>query len=467
MVEAIRKGTGGSNSADGVDGTYMADVLSVKPLTIKMHNTTITKNLYINPALMLNASDSGEDIKKPFITPFEPQEAYEFLKEFHEKYVLKKGDTVVVHITGSSFYIAGKAVKAWAGWDWLKANVPVMCNWDGGIDYFLDPDDYTKKADGTNSDAANIDYAGDAMAIVKKIYKKEYKVGNDRYVYFCERKVDDDFHAVGFNVLGKERDYMLIPMFYGSIDSNGKMRSIAGQWSCLTASGSAADSANGKAIGTAEQYTAIQAASGKALFFGGALTNTLADICILLSKSTDSQTAFGSGMCSTYVEDKAQHYGTKINTVIGGGQFYGSNDNKSFNKIFHSCVMGSYMLWQRDPYMLLINGRIKVSPDYTYDLTGAKYLDTGVNLAKNGYYATTQVVKDFGAVPNDEIACSSATGYCDHTWVNAEIPAVSLRFGGCDHGAHDGLWARTLGGVAANAWWSCGASKLLPAPAAA
>ena len=87
-------------------------VLSVKPLTIKMHNTTITKNLYINPALMLNASDSGEDIKKPFITPFEPQEAYEFLKEFHEKYVLKKGDTVVVHITGSSFYIAGKAVKA-------------------------------------------------------------------------------------------------------------------------------------------------------------------------------------------------------------------------------------------------------------------------------------------------------------------------------------------------------------------
>ena len=183
---------------------------------------------------------------------------------------------------------------SWADWDWLKANVPVMCNWDGGIDYFLDPDDYTKKADGTNSDAANIDYAGDAMAIVKKIYKKEYKVGNDRYVYFCERKVDDDFHAVGFNVLGKERDYMLIPMFYGSIDSNGKMRSIAGQWSCLTASGSAADNATGKAIGTAEQYTAIQAASSKALFFGGALTNTLADICILLSKSTDSQTAFGS-----------------------------------------------------------------------------------------------------------------------------------------------------------------------------
>lgn len=112
MVEAIRKGMDKNDNAGGADGIYMADVLSVKPLTIKMHNTSIIKNLYINPALMLDASDSGEDIKKPFITPFEPQEAYEFLKEFHEKYVLKKGDTVVVCMTGSSFYIAGKAVKA-------------------------------------------------------------------------------------------------------------------------------------------------------------------------------------------------------------------------------------------------------------------------------------------------------------------------------------------------------------------
>lgn len=111
MVEAIRKGAGTPGASGGIDGTYMAEVLSVKPLSIKMHNLTITKNLYINPALMLEASDSGEDIKQPFITTFEPQEAYEFLKEFHEKYVLKKGDTVVVCMTGSSFYIAGKAVK--------------------------------------------------------------------------------------------------------------------------------------------------------------------------------------------------------------------------------------------------------------------------------------------------------------------------------------------------------------------
>ena len=64
-------------------------------------------------------------------------------------------------------------------------------------------------------------------------------------------------------------------------------------------------------------------------------------------------------MCSSYVEDKAQHYGTQINKVVGGGRFYGSDDNKSFNKIFHSAVLGSYMLWQRDPYMVAVNGELR------------------------------------------------------------------------------------------------------------
>ena len=93
-----------------------------------------------------------------------------------------------------------------------------MCGWDGEIKYYLNPDDYTKKADGTASDVSNANFAGNAMAVIKKIYKKEYKVGSDRYVYFCERQVDPDFQPVGFNVKGKVRDYMLIPMFYGSIE---------------------------------------------------------------------------------------------------------------------------------------------------------------------------------------------------------------------------------------------------------
>lgn len=345
---------------------------------------------------------------------------------------------------------------SWADWGWLKANVPVMANFDGGINYYLNPEDYTKKADGSASDVSNIDYSGDAMAVIKKIYKKEYQHGHDRYVFFCEKQVDGDFLPVGFNVLGKVRDYMLIPMFYGSVDSSGRIRSIAGQWSHGTITDKNTDAQN----------TAVKAASANTLFYGGPLVETINDICVMLTKNSDSQAAFGGGMCSSYVNNVSQHYGTKANAVIGGGRFYGSNDNKSFNKVFHSCVHGSYMLWQRDPYMVSANGRIKVSTDYTYDLTGAKYLDTGVSIPGHNYYAATQSVKGFGGVPSPDVIGSTALGYCDHTWMNAGITAVSLRFGHCDGALDGGFRALGLADAAGSAYGDVGASKLLPAPAA-
>lgn len=111
MVEEIQKKVSSLESVNGVDSTLIAEVESVEPLTIKMYNLSITGNIYVNPALMLEASDTGEKMKKVFHNSFQTREAYEFLKKFHESFVLRKGDAVIVHITGSSFYIAGKAVK--------------------------------------------------------------------------------------------------------------------------------------------------------------------------------------------------------------------------------------------------------------------------------------------------------------------------------------------------------------------
>lgn len=112
MVEAIRSGVKPEGAGiGGVDSVCIADVISVEPLTLAMHNTTVNKNIYMNPALMLKATDTETDLPKVFQTPFAPAEIYEFLKEFHEKFVIKKGDSVVVCVAGASFYIAGKAVQ--------------------------------------------------------------------------------------------------------------------------------------------------------------------------------------------------------------------------------------------------------------------------------------------------------------------------------------------------------------------
>lgn len=110
MVEAIRKRMGDSESG-GVDGIYLATITSVEPLTIQMYGKSISKSIYINPALTLEASDTGEKIGQIFQEPSEIPGTYRFLKEFHESYALKKGDTVIVCMAGASFYIAGKAVR--------------------------------------------------------------------------------------------------------------------------------------------------------------------------------------------------------------------------------------------------------------------------------------------------------------------------------------------------------------------
>ncbi len=116
MVHELERRASGGNTPQNiqasVEGVFLADVVSAKPLSIKLQGQVVSGGIYINPALALKASNGGTDIQTPFETPFEPTAAYEFLKEFHEKYVIQKGDTVIVVMTGSGFYISGKAVPA-------------------------------------------------------------------------------------------------------------------------------------------------------------------------------------------------------------------------------------------------------------------------------------------------------------------------------------------------------------------
>ena len=130
----------------------------------------------------------------------------------------------------------------------------------------------------------------------------------------------------------------------------------------------------------------------------------------------------------------------------------------------------------RDPYTLLVNGRYKVSKNYTYDVTGAKYQDTGISLPKmlndDGSTQKTgifyphkyQTVPGFGAVPVHPCKGSTSTGGCDGLWQNVEIVAVARRFGDCSYGTLGGLRSLTVDDTAGAAYWNIGAAVLLLPP---
>lgn len=346
----------------------------------------------------------------------------------------------------------------WADFKWLKANKPYMVRADGTPDYKLNENDYTKREDGTASDVSNTSYNGGAFSWAMRIYSREYMAGSDRYRLFAYDPLDG-FEPVGFvdpdnNVL----EGVWIPMFYGTIIGD-KMMSIAGNQPCHSKT-------------TAQEKAAIDAFSSRAVFFGGAIVNVLIDLMMMFAKTTDLKAAYGYGNCSGYDASQAPTYGVKRNAVVGGGQFYGTSDRQSLNKIFHSIVLGSYQQWMRDPYTLLVNGRVKVSKNYHYDITGETYDDTGINMPmikntdgsqKTGvfYPDKYQTVPGFGPMPVYPFEGSTATGGCAGYWQNVAITAVSLRSGGCYAGDLCAPRALLLHVAAGHADWNIACAVLL------
>ncbi len=334
------------------------------------------------------------------------------------------------------------SLNSWAGFPWLLANKPYMVHSDGTPDYRLNENDYTKKEDGAASDVSNTAYDGGAFSWAQKIYKQEYMAGNDCVVNFSMKK-RDGFEPVGFvDTDDNELEGVWIPMFYGSI-VNEKMKCISGIQPCYSKT-------------TAEEKTAIDKFGARAEFFGGPIVETLIDLLIMFAKTSNLQEAYGYGNSSGYDVSLTPTMGVKQNAVIRGGQFFGTSDGKSLNKIFHSIVLGSYQQWMRDPYEVVVNGRVKVSKDYTYDVTGDLYSDTGINVPDNktwdanhnaaAYPSHYRTVPGYGSVPALGMdGGSSATGGCDGLWrkdPKQEFTGVALRFGNCSLGTWGGAGAR-------------------------
>ena len=348
----------------------------------------------------------------------------------------------------------------WYDFQWLKDNLPYMVHADGTVDYQLDPTDYEKKLDGTASDVSNQNYEGGAFSWAGRIYKYEKRDGNKRIVKFSMIP-RPGFEPVGFkNPDGTIVAGRWIPMFYASV-INGKATCIAGTQPSYS-------------ITTEQQKNALTAFDEDAFFFGGSFVETLIDLLYMFTGTTDIEGTLGYGNRSGYVNDSSVYYGVLANAVVGGGQFYGTTDGKSLNKIFHSIVLGSYQQWMRDPYELVVAGRVKVSKDYTYDLTGAQYEDTGIDVpdgTSSWKYALDYItIDEYGSVPDiTKTGGSTSTGVCDGTYTRADqtsVTAVSLRFGYCSDGASDGVRARTWANTAGVAHWGIGFAALLSSPVA-
>lgn len=350
----------------------------------------------------------------------------------------------------------------WQGFPVLANNKPYMVKSDGTPDYRLNETDYSKKLDGTASDVANTAYDGGAFSWLQKIYKYESRQGNDRIVKFSFERYPG-FLPIGFeDENGEELEGVWLPMFYGTIVNN--VAKCVATGNCITGGNKT----------TAAQKDAIIAFNANAKFLGGPIVETIIDLLMMFAKTSDLQGAYGSGNSNGYVNDSEQNYGMKDNAVVGGGQFFGTTSGTALNKIFHSIVLGSYQQWMRDPYEVVVNGRVKVSRNYVYDPTGALYYDTRIDvpdLTEGWKYPKLyHVVEGYGSIPDVSSAQgSTALGPCDGTYSTTQstFTAVSIRFGSCYSGGLAGPRARHWRSSASDSSWHQGFAVLLKGPVAA
>jgi hypothetical protein len=347
----------------------------------------------------------------------------------------------------------------WGNVFFIKNNYPAMVKYDGTEEYKLDPNDHTKKADGTASDVSNTNYGGNAMSVFDgsidgKIWLSQFEIGNYEYIVVSNEQYDESFNDDAYvREDGSHADKLYYPMFGGSYDGT-RLRSLAGQTLMYNTSASteitrAKANGDGWNIGTWSKR------------------NLLNCLLKLMAKTDDTQTAYGRGQDSGYVNDSSQDYGKlKTGTLTDKGQFFGYNDGTHDVKVFYIEKWWGDR-WDRILGLINKDGHILVKMTPPYNLTGDDYTDTGLTPSgTSGGYISKSKSSKYGRIPY-VASGSSSTYQCDGLWFNNSGTRIALVGGGCDGGLLVGADFLGLYNAASVASWGLGASVFLEQPIAA
>lgn len=348
----------------------------------------------------------------------------------------------------------------WGDVFFVKNNYPAMVRYDGTEDYKLNPNNYALKEDGTASDVSNAAYGGNAMSVFDgsgdkgKIWVSQYEVGNYEYIVISNVKYDESFNDDAYvREDGSHAEKLYYPMFGGSYDGT-RIRSLSGQ-TLMYNTAATTEITRAKANGAGWNICSWSR------------RNLLNCMLKLISKTDNSQTAFGQGQTTGYVNDASVNYGhLATGTLIDKGQFFGYSDTTHEVKVFHIEKWWGNR-WERMNGLIMKGGKILAKMIPPYNLTGDGYEDTGIKFSgtsssyqkgtKSGRYG--RIVETTGG--------SSSTYTCDYFWWNDTITAVALVGGSCSAGENCGADCLYLNYSAGSARWHIGASVFLEQPIAA
>ena len=347
--------------------------------------------------------------------------------------------------------------------DWANAPfllkdrlAPCVVGFDGELQYFLNPNNYKEKEDGSPSDVTNTGLDINCFVRIKLLFRRERKNANgDTEIDISNIQVNDEYKPYGGFVKpdGTLREYIYLPIYRGSL-INGKCRSMSGNLTPMSSQTAQNERNYCQANGAGHDMITHED------------REILKDLFMLMFKTTDSQSALGQGKSNGGSDVGAC---LKSGTMDDKGLFYGSTSTAVGIKMFG--MENRYASqWERVLGEVLVNGVRKVklcqgtsdgSTVEDFNFTGEGYITLSelptITGSSGGYISKEQTVDDIGTFPI-VISGSSSTNECDGMWYNNSGTMVALR-GGCScDGASCGLFCSYLGSPASYASWSIGSS---------
>lgn len=352
----------------------------------------------------------------------------------------------------------------WGSWkDAFFLPKPCMLKYDGTVDYYLDPDDYSLREDGaTASDVADETYEGNAMMEWGQddciIWYKIVPDDNDSKscsVYIADHQEDEDFVCWPFiNNQGKQVDHFYTPIYNGFYDGT-RMRSISGKTPTTSLDATTERNycrANGSSIWDTEVYC----------------DNILITLLlILMGKSLDTQGVFGQG-----------NSGGKQRGVLATGTgdtkglFWGSSGNTSVVKVFgmenfwgnlNRRIGGLVAVRDTQKYKLTrgmedgssVNDYVVSTSESAYD----GYIKGGELPHVSGYYVSAMEFDNNQWTPA-VAGGSSSTYYCDALWTanGSDSAKYALLGGYSDNRESCGAFCFLLTSTVLQANWTISAA---------
>ena len=353
---------------------------------------------------------------------------------------------------------------------------PCMLKYDGTVDYYLDPDDYAKKITGEASDVADVNYQGNAMVELEKLYFKRYTYNGIQYCFIADRKLDKSFKAYAHHdKYGKELDYIYRACYDGMYDGT-RLRSISGidyhNLNALTAGYIMSNATRQEEMNFAKANNVSTELGEGWNILHKSEWDYINDILVLISMSTDTQGTFGRGRDSGYVSTSDTGI-ISTGTMDTKGLFWGKNDGTAGVKVlgienhwanlFKSCAG-----WFNDKGTQKVKYTYgtedgSTSEDFNTDASG--YISiTGATPTKgdsstSGYgYITAWQYGEYGTIPYETISGASNKYLCDLLYFNNTATCFALVGGYSHYGLVCGAFSSYLAYDAGLRHWSFGAA---------